>query len=383
MYADLSSRGFKPENIIYMSFTSSFTTLLNPFCNMIFTDSAETTDGDWAKYGCVANIDYTGKDINKEVFLGILSGDAETVKAKTGKENPKVLAAGPEDTVFTYFIDHGFDDLIMINEDYVYSKELLETLEIAHEKKIYGKWVWFMEACHSGSMFTKLPEDWNIFVMTSSDPHHNANMSVCPPEDVVAGKSFGCCLAGLWDNSYMSYLEEHPDCTIGEIVDWVTEDVAKTSDQGVSHWGDKTFRDLKLSEFVGYPRRYMRTERKTSTSTVDVADVPAHRAKWAAIRSNDKAAIAEYQEIVFAEAKKEVEIMRLGSKIMSEKAADKALKTSSTNYSVDCVRELSLALVKKCGHTLPFSQSATNMLRNICAPGVSTPNVDFSEVCMS
>ena len=382
MYADLSSRGLKPENIIYMSFTSSFTTLLNPFPDMIFTDSAETTDGDWAKFGCFEHIDYTDKDINKEVFLAILSGDAEKVKAKTGKENPKVLAAGPEDTVFTYFIDHGFDDLIMINEDYVYSKELLETLEIAHNKKIYGKWVWFMEACHSGSMFVELPADWNIFVMTSSDPHHDASMNNCPPYDVVAGKTFYTCLSGLWDNSYLSYMEEHPDCTIGEIVDWVTEDVAKESDQGVSHWGDMTFRDLKLSEFVGYPRKFMRTEKKTSKSTVDVADVPAHLAKWAAIRSDDKAAIAEYQEIIFAEAKKEVEIMRLGSKIMSEKAADKALKTSSTNYSVDCVRDLSLALVKKCGHTLPFSQSATNMLRNICAPGVSTPNVDFSEVCM-
>ena len=381
MYADLSSRGFKPENIIYMSFTSSFTTLLNPFRNMIFTDSEETTDGDWAKYGCVANIDYTGKDINKEVFLAILSGDAETVKAKTGKENPKVLAAGPEDTVFTYFIDHGGDDIIVVGGNYVHSKDLLGALETAYNKKIYGKWVWFMEACHSGSMFTKLPDNWNIFVMTSSDPHHNANMSNCPPDDVVAGKELNCCIAGLWDNSYLDYMEANPDCTIGEIVDAVAEDVAKTSNQGVSHYGDMSFRDMKLAEFVGYPKKTLRSEKKTTGTTVSVADVPAHLAKWRAIRG-EEAAVAEYQEIVFAEAKKEVEVMRLGAKLLGEKAADKAMKLTASNYAVSCVRDLSISLVEKCGHSFPLSNSAVNMLRNICVPGAATPNVDFSDICL-
>ena len=81
-------------------------------------------------------------------------------------------------------------------------------------------------------------------------------------------------------------------------------------------------------------------------------------------------------------AKKEVEVMRLGRAVMSEKAAEKAMKMPAGEYSIDCVKELTLSLMKKCGHTLPFSESAMNMLRIICLPGLSMPNVDMSEICM-
>ena len=178
--------GVKPENIIYMTYYSDVYSDQNPFKGMVFTDPAETTDGDWAKYGCFDHVDYTDKDINAEVFLAILSGDAAKVTELTGKENPKVLAATEEDTVFTFFIDHGNDGIILVGKDDVTDKQLIESLKTAHEKKIYGKWVWFMEACHSGSMFRDLPADWNIYAMTSADADHNAKMANCPPKDVVA-----------------------------------------------------------------------------------------------------------------------------------------------------------------------------------------------------
>ena len=387
-YDDLIKAGIKPENIIYMTYTTDVTSYHNPFKGMIFTDPAETTEGDWAKYGCFEHVDYTDKDITPSVFLAILSGDAETVKAKTGKENPKVLAAGPEDTVFTYFIDHGTDGLICVGDGDVTDKELLGALKTAFDKKLFGKWVWFMEACHSGSMFLELPEDWNIYVMTSSDAHHNAWMSNCPPDDVVAGKSLDTCLAGLWDNTYLEYLEQNPKTTIGEIVDYVMKEVAKESDQNVSEFGDMSFRDLPLSEFFGeLPAPSFRSVKKTttSTSTVSLDQVPLHLAKWRAIRadkSNSAAALAEYEKLAFESAKREVEVMRLGAALMNEKAADKALRTASESYSASCVRELSIALHEKCGHSFPLSETASNLLRNICLPGLSVPNVNWNEICM-
>ena len=166
-YDDLIKAGIKPENIIYMTYTTDVTSNRNPFKGMIFTDPAETTDGDWAKYGCFEHVDYTDKEITPSVFLAILSGDAETVKAKTGKENPKVLAAGPDDTVFTYFIDHGAEGIIVVGKDYVTDEQLLDSLKTAHEKKLYGKWVWFMETCYSESK--NLPKDWDINIMTAND----------------------------------------------------------------------------------------------------------------------------------------------------------------------------------------------------------------------
>ena len=388
MYTDLIRAGIKPENIIYMTYTSDVTSKANPYPGMIFTDPADNTDGDWAKYGCFEHVDYTDDDINEKVFLAILSGDAETVAKKTGKENPKVLSAGPDDTVFTYFIDHGGDDIICVGPDYVSSASLVGALEEAHKKQLYGKWVWFMEACHSGSMFPKLPTDINIYVMTSSDAHHDAYMSNCPPEDYIGEKHLSTCMAGLWDNLYLDYLEQNPDCTIGEIFDSVKASVAEESDQNVSEFGDMTFRDLKVAEFFGkLPSSSLRKSvmNKKSESNVPVPEVPLHLAKWAAIRADDKnkeSALKAYENELIAEAKREVELMRLGSALMNEKAANNAMNAASEAYSVDCVRELSMMLVKKCGHKRPFPAKQNNMLRNICLPGLSVPNVNWDDICM-
>ena len=387
MYTELVKAGIKPENIIFMTYTTNLKASNNPWPGMIFTDPADTTDGDWAQYGCFDHVDYTDNDINRKVFLGIISGDKEAVAKETGKENPKVLSAGPDDTVFTYFIDHGDDGIIMVGKDKVDYYDLLGAILDANDKNLYGKWVWFMEACHSGSMFEKMSKDINVYVMTSADPDHDAHMSNCPPGDRVAGKHIDACMSGLWDNFFLDYVEQHPDCTIGEIFDAVKADVAKTSDQNVSEFGDLTFRDFKLSEFFGeLPAPSFRSVKmEKSTTTVPVSDVPKHLAMWRAIRA-DKSKLAEamkkYQEEVFKNAKKEVVLMKLGRALMNEKAADKAFKTAAETYSVDCVRELASTLVKKCGFSYPLGDSANNMLRNICLPGLSLPQVDFDEICM-
>ena len=43
--------GIKPENIIYMTYYGDVYKDVNPFKGMVFTDPADNTDGDWAKYG--------------------------------------------------------------------------------------------------------------------------------------------------------------------------------------------------------------------------------------------------------------------------------------------------------------------------------------------
>ena len=387
MYTELVKAGIKPENIIFMTYTTNLKASNNPWPGMIFTDPADTTDGDWAQYGCFDHVDYTDNDINRKVFLGIISGDKEAVAKETGKENPKVLSAGPDDTVFTYFIDHGDDGIIMVGKDKVDYYDLLGAILDANDKNLYGKWVWFMEACHSGSMFEKMSKDINVYVMTSADPDHDAHMSNCPPDDRVAGKHSDACMSGLWDNFFLDYVEQYPDCTIGEIFDSVYASVGKSSDQIPSEYGDLSFRDYKLSEFFGeLPAPSFRSVKKEkSTTSVPVSEVPKHLAMWRAIRA-DKSELAEamkaYQEEAFKNAKKEVVLMRLGRALMNEKAADKAFKTAAETYSMDCVRDLASVLVKKCGFSYPLGANANNMLRNICLPGLSLPQVDFDEICM-
>ena len=394
MYSDLLLRGFKPENILFMTYTSEVTSEFNPFKGMIFTDPAETTDGDWAKYGCFEHVDYTDKDISAEVFLGIISGDAQKVAELTGKENPKVMNYTPEDTLFTYFIDHGSPGFIFVGEDGVYAYDLSEAMRTAHEKKLYGKWVWFMEACYSGSMFMDLPADWNVYIMTSADEANSAEMSNCPPEDVVAGQSFDTCLAGLWDNYWMEYAEQNPDTTIGALFDAVQARVREESMQNVSQFGDMSYRDLPLSDFFGKP-----TTKKTSSSSssftsttkhegrVPVDQVPLHLAKWKAIRSHPSTrnnALADLEKEVSIVAKREVELMRLGSALMSEKDADRALKGEvNSAFNSACVANLQQSLVKHCGHPATPGKQTMNMLRSICKVGRIVPDMNWSEICLA
>ena len=385
VYDTLVKGGIKPENIILLTRTDVVKKQENPFPGMVFTDPAPDTSGDWAQYGCFDHIDYSGKDVNKEIILGIISGDVDAVAKATGKENPKVLSAGPEDTVFTYFIGNGGAGYISIGIDMLSSKELSDAIKSAYDKKLYGKWVWFMEACFAGSMFYSVSEDWNVYAMTASDTHHMSYMNWCPPYDVVAEKSFGTCLAGLWDNLFLEYLQQHPTTTIGELYKDVKAAIKPKTDQNVYECGDLSFKDLPLSDFVGVIPASYSTRKVGIGSIVSVDAVPRHLAMWEVIRADKnelKNAMNEYERIVKAEAKKEVEVMRLGVALMNEKGAAVAMRVSAESYSIDCVRDLSLGLVKNCGHSIPMNEKTMNLLRSICLPGLSTPEVNWSDICM-
>ena len=372
-----------------MTFYKEMFTAKNPFKGMVFTEPASTTKNDWAQYGCFDHVDYTDNELTPAVFLAVISGDAAKVTELTGKENPKVLAATEEDTVFTYFIDHGDEGMIFINNKVVLEEDFIAALKTAHEKKIYGKWVWFMEACLSGSMFRTLPADWNIFAMTAADEEQEAEMDHCPPDDIIAGTPMMTCIGSLWDQIYLEYAEKNPKALIGDLVDDVRGTVATLSDQNPSEWGDLTFRDMPFANFFGEvpPRRAVN---KKVEGTVPLSEVPLHLAKWRVIRANNnnkdekENAIDELKKEVAAVAKREVEVMRLGAAMLGEKTADKIMQSTSsiTSYSASCVRDLTISLVEKCGHSLPLGESAMNVLRGICRPNKPLYSVNWSEICM-
>ena len=381
----------KPENIILMMYSSNLNDMLNPYPGKIFTNEADSTDGDWAQYGCFEHIDYTSQSINPDVFLAILSGDKDTVRKLTNIENPKVLNGGPNDTVFTYFIDHGDFSQIYIGSSLVTETRFFEALQKAHDRNLYGKWVWFMEACYGGSMFDRVTSGLNIYAMTSADAHHIAKMSECPPNDRVGSKHFYTCLGGLWDNIWLDYFASHPSSTIGEIVDASIAQVADLSDQTVSQFGALAFRDLPLSDFIGELPASLQLASPTRSprGLVDITEVPLHLAKWTAIRADSTAstdALAAYQRLRVLAARREVEAMRLGVALLGERAAAQAWERKATAFDAECVRRLAEGLETRCGDGGQAGAAGrtevSNLLKNVCAPGVSVPEVDWEDVCM-
>lgn len=396
MYAMLVMGGIKPENIIFMTYTTDLTDERNPFKGMIFTDPAETTDGDWAKSGCFEHVDYTNEDINPDVFLAILSGDADKVTELTGKTNPKVLTAGAEDMVISFFMDHGNYRTITVGGQHVAKDQLHTALKTAYDKKLFSKWLWVMEACKSGSMFEDLPEGLPVYAMTSADPYINAMMWNCPPEDdVIAGQSLHTCIAGYWDNTLMDLITANPSITIGDLYKQVKDIVDEESIQNPMEYGDKSFRSLPISDFIGtLPARRSNpstSRTRTSKSGVPQDQVPLHLAKWRAIRANKKDSVEALEVLealrveVSARVKTEVEAMRLGASVLGEKKAHLVLSTptiSTMSFSASCVAELAEEYVSKCGRALPQDNSLFTMMRAVCLPGLSMPTLDWDQICM-
>ena len=387
MYKDLVAGGVKPENIVLMSTKKVSDMKTNPFPGELFTDDSPKAPGkDYAK-GCVEYIDYEEEHMTGQIMLAIMRGDVEELKKLTGKENPKALHSTAEDDIMLYFTSHGGPGMILVGSTTVSDKELISTIQYMHDNKMYKNFLFLMEACYSGSMFLKLPKELNVYAITAADEKHSSYESHCPPNDVVDGKSLNTCLSCYWDNSMEWFMEGGADHTLDELYDHTHEVVAKSSSQNVSHFGDlEAMGKMTLRQFMGdLPNRRLRSMADDKSEKILKSEVPKHLAMWKAIRA-DKAELASalkaYQEEAFKAAKKEVEVMRLGRVLMNEKAAEKALKTPAEEYSIDCVKDLTMSLVNKCGHTLPFSESAMNMIRNICLPGVSMPNVDMTQICM-
>ena len=93
------------------------------------------------------------------------------------------------------------------------------------------------------------------------------------------------CLGGLWDNMFLYFIEQHPDCTLGELFGATKVSVAQSSTQNVSEFGDLSFRDRKVSEFFGkLPSKPSKCSQKSSGS-VATSDVELHLAKQRAIRA--------------------------------------------------------------------------------------------------
>ena len=368
MYKDLVAGGVKPENIILMSTKSVSDSQKNPFPGELFTDDSPDAPGKDYAHGCVEYIDYETEEMTGDIMLAIMRGDVEKLKKLTGKENPKALKSTAEDEVMLYFTSHGGPGIILVGDSYLHDTQL-------------------MEACYSGSMFANLPKDLNVYAITAADGIHSSYESHCPPNDIVDGKSLGTCLSCYWDNSMEWFMEGGADHTLDELFKHTHEKVAEHSGQNTSHFGDiEEMGKMTLRDFMGdLPARRFHSMNNDNSAKIAKSDVPAHLAMWKAIRADKKnfaSALKEYQEIKYTEAKREVEVMRLGRMLMNEKAADKALKAPAETYNPNCVRDLSLLLSDKCGHSYPFPASTINMLKNICLPGLSVPNVNFHEICM-
>ena len=175
--------GIPAENIITMMYNDVPTDFWNPFPGELYNHPGDNPPNVYE--GVI--IDYQGDDVSVENFLKVLVGDESTGK--------KVLKSTAEDNVFLFYSNHGAADILgMPTAGYLYSKDLLDAIQTMHEKQMYNKFVLYVEACYSGSMFLNLPEYLNVVAVTAANDQESSWGWYCGWDAVVKGKNIGSCL---------------------------------------------------------------------------------------------------------------------------------------------------------------------------------------------
>ena len=252
--------GIPAENIITMMYNDVPNDQWNPFPGELYNRPGD--DSPDVYKGVV--VDYEGDDVSVENFLMVLVGDESTGK--------KVLKSTAEDNVFLFYSNHGGPDILgMPTAGYLYSKDLLDAIQTMHEKQMYNKFVLYVEACNSGSMFLNLPEDLNVLAVTSANDQESSWGWYCGYDAVVKGKNVGSCLGDEFSISWMEDADKGmaKTETLEDQFNYLVKQVSKSH---VMRYGDVSFANDPIGEFIGYPEEQKRSETIQPTTMWDSRD---------------------------------------------------------------------------------------------------------------
>ena len=237
-YQVMKRGGIPEDHIITMMYNDVPFSRYNPFPGQLYNrpgdDSPDVYDG--------VVVDYEREAVIPENLLKILVGD-ESIGGK-------VLKSTKDDNVFLYFSDHGGVGSIGFPYAYLHTKELLDAIQTMHDKQMYKKFVLYIEACRSGSLFVDLPTDLNVAVLTAANPSESSWGWYCGDEAIVKGKEIESCLGDEFSVRWMENTDNSDRKeTLDEQFNYLVKQVTKSH---TSRYGDISFKDDPIGEFMGY-----------------------------------------------------------------------------------------------------------------------------------
>ena len=197
VYHTLINRGFLKEHIILFAFDDIAYDKKNPFPGEVYN----RPNGPNVYEGVI--IDYRNNMVTPDNYLSVLKGDTKNGRLK------KVLNSTKEDNIFLYFSDHGIDGAMVFPDNkFLYADELQETFEFMQQKNMYKNIIFYMESCYSGSMFTDLNLDLNIYTLTAASPQEQSLATFCYPDDYVKGREMHTCLSNEFTMNWLDDIDE-------------------------------------------------------------------------------------------------------------------------------------------------------------------------------
>ena len=238
-YQIMKKGGIPEDHIITMMYNDVPFAEENPFPGELYNHPGNDIPNVYE--GIV--VDYEKDSVTAENVIKVLLGDESA--------GGKVLKSTKDDNVFLFFSDHGgFHNIALPVGGYLYSDDLLKTIQTMHDKQMYKKFVLYVEACVSGSMFNDLPEDLNVVAITAANDHESSWGWYCNSEAVVKDKTLVTCLGDEFSVAWMEHVDNgNRKETLNDQFKFVEQQVTKSH---VSRFGDLSFKDDSIGEFIGY-----------------------------------------------------------------------------------------------------------------------------------
>ena len=390
-YHILVDRGIKPENIIVFAYDDIANASRNPFPGKVFN----SPKGKDVYEGVV--IDYFGKDVTPENFVAAITGDSESVSAKDERTTKKVLTSTKNDNVFIFFSDHGSDNLIAFPSKYLYADELNAALLTMHEKKMYKELVFYLEACHAGSMFEKLlPSNISIYTTTAANPHESSYAEYCSSDAKVNGTLIGSCLGDEYSCRFMEDIDSRPgdllkNYTMQQQFEYLVKIVTGSH---VQQYGDLEIAKKSIYEFVNaqtkkvikivsniidliFPDIELRNTPQEKTHKINNENYRIEYFRLQAEQSNDMEAENEYYEEI-AEEGRTTKIFQIFNKWFNLPERD-----HSDDIDYDCYRKVVKSYEDKCGMFIDRDFKFMTNIANFCTQGINPKKADraFATIC--
>lgn len=311
--------------------------------------------------------DYTGETVTPKNFMAVLRGDQEAV---SGIGSGRVLQSGPNDHVFVYFADHGAPGLIAFPSDDLTAKDLNKTIHYMHKNKKYGKMVFYIEACESGSMFENiLPNNINVYATTAANSEESSYACYFDDErETYLGDTYSVKWMEDSDKEVLTEETLHQQYKIVK---------KETNESHVQEFGDKKIGKMHVSEFQGRKTATPVTYPKVQKDSVKSRDVPLEIWKRRFSKTNSE----EEQGMILKKLNK----MYRNRLFLSDKVKEivkevyhneKAVDLLSQHYKLtnfDCYDEVRKHFYEECFNRAlnPYALEYMYVLVNMCEKGVS------------
>ncbi len=343
LYHILLEKGFEKENIIVFAYDDIANNTKNPFKGKVFNDQTGKN------YYENIIIDYKKNDVNIENYLNVLLGN-ENDKLK------KVLKTNSNDNILLYFSDHGSENFIVFpNFEFLYSDELIKTFIKMKEKKKYNKLIFYLEACHSGSMFNNLPNYLNIYAITAANYNESSYAYFCFPDDKINGISIGSCLGDEFSHNFFisfykhfnnkkftfhqNYLEIKSNTKKSHVMEFGNKNISNENINDVFYNMNKMNKEVKLFNFLRNKHNNKKINRIKSTN------VKLKYLEFKASNVNDIKSLIEYNKELRLTRKIKERFERFKSIIFTLNKENK----NEIKIDFDCLRFSNEIYREKCG----------------------------------